>query len=103
MAREGKENSAGSKPAPNRNSRSLRMDRGHHVAESTPQRAQSVGAAAASRVRPPTGLQSPADLERKHSQLIRRPSGIFGAKPAFKVPRIDQTTCLFSKLQSALR
>jgi len=79
------------------------MERGHHNANSTPNRAQSVGAAAATHIKPLTGHQSPAELERKHSQIIRRPSGIFGAKPAIKTPRIDHTTSLFGKLQSALR
>jgi len=50
-----------------------------------------------------TAHQSPAELERKHSQIRRKPSGIFGAKPALKYPRIDHTTSLFGKLQSALR
>ncbi|KAJ7383550.1 negative regulation of Rho guanyl-nucleotide exchange factor [Desmophyllum pertusum] len=98
----GKENSASHKAVPNRNSRSLRMDRGHHVDSNPALRSQSFGAAAASRVRPLTSYQSPAELERKHSQIRRRPSGIFGAKPALKCPRIDHTTSLFSKLQSAL-
>lgn len=97
----GKENSASSKSTPNRNSRSLRMER-HHV-DSAALRSQSFSAAAASRVTPLTPHQSPAELERKHSQIRRKSSGIFGAKPALKCPRIDQTTNVFSKLQSALR
>ena len=100
----GKENSPGHKSASSRHSRSLRMERGsHHNTEVTPPRSQSVGAAGASRIKPGAGHQSPADLERKHSQLVRRPSGMFGGKPAFKTPRVDQTTGLFGKLQSALR
>lgn len=99
----GKENSPGHKSASSRHSRSLRMERGsHHNTEVTPPRSQSVGAAGASRIKPGAGHQSPADLERKHSQLVRRPSGMFGGKPAFKTPRVDQTTGLFGKLQSAL-
>lgn len=80
----------------------MRMERGHHI-DSTPLRSQSVGAAGASRIRPLTAHQSPAELERKHSQIRRKHSGIFGAKPALKYPRIDHTTSLFGKLQSALR
>jgi len=78
------------------------MERGHHI-DNTPLRSQSVGAAAACRIKPLTAHQSPAELERKHSQIRRKPSGIFGAKPALKYPRIDHTTSLFGKLQSALR
>nr|XP_058946446.1 rho family-interacting cell polarization regulator 2-like [Pocillopora verrucosa] len=96
----GKENSASSKSTPNRNSRSLRMDR--HPFESAAARSQSFSASAISCVKPLTPLQSPAELERKHSQIRRKSSGIFGPKPALKCPRIAQTTSVFSKLQSAL-
>lgn len=99
----GKENNSGHKPGSSRHSKSLRMEKGlHHLNEATPPRSQSVGAAGASRIKPGAGHQSPADLERKHSQLVRRPSGIFGGKPALKTPRIDQTTSLFGRLQAAL-
>ncbi|XP_073234986.1 rho family-interacting cell polarization regulator 2-like isoform X2 [Porites lutea] len=100
----GKDNSSGQKPAANRHSRSLRMERGHHVTDNIPNRTQSVGAAAASRIRSSSALghQSPAQLERKHSQIIRRQSGILRSKPSIKTPRIDHTTSLFSKLLSAL-
>lgn len=102
--RKGKENNSGHKPGSSRHSKSLRMERGsHHSNDVTPPRCQSVGAAGASRIKPGAGHQSPADLERKHSQLVRRPSGIFGGKPALKTPRIDQTTSLFGRLQAALR
>lgn len=96
----GKENSASSKSTPNRNSQSLRMER--HPFESAAARSQSFSASAISRVKPLTPLQSPAELERKHSQIRRKSSGIFGPKPALKCPRISQTTSVFTKLQSAL-
>ena len=77
------------------------MDR--HPFESAAARSQSFSASAISCVKPLTPLQSPAELERKHSQIRRKSSGIFGPKPALKCPRIAQTTSVFSKLQSALR
>ncbi|XP_031569212.1 rho family-interacting cell polarization regulator 1-like isoform X2 [Actinia tenebrosa] len=99
----GKEN-GGSRNPPSRHSKSLRMERGFFsINDNQANRSQSFSAAAARGVRPIPLHPSPAELERRHSQNVRRRhTGLFGSRPAVKVPRVESALNMFTKLQAGL-
>ncbi|XP_048581771.1 rho family-interacting cell polarization regulator 2-like isoform X2 [Nematostella vectensis] len=88
---------------PSRHSKSLRMERGYFHVENQAQRSQSFSVAAGRSIKPIPLHPAPAELERKHSQNVRRrPTGLFRSKPAVKIPRVESTLNMFTRLQSAL-
>ncbi|XP_028518138.1 rho family-interacting cell polarization regulator 2 [Exaiptasia diaphana] len=99
----GKENGVSRNP-PNRHSKSLRMERAYfNIEGSAANRSQSFSAAASRSIKPIPLHPSPAELDRRHSQNVRRKhTGLFGSKPAIKVPRVESALNMFTKLQTGL-
>ena len=79
----------------------MRVERGSAMDTAPALRSQSFSVAAGTRVKPLP--LHPAALEKKHSHVRRRSSGLFGSKPSISLPRVDHATNVFQRLQTALR
>ena len=98
----GKEDDKLHRSAVPRYAQSMRVERSNHTDFPAGVKSQSVSAAV-SRSRSCLVHPNPAELERKHSHVRRKSTGLFSSKPLLKVPRIDNAINLFLRLQATLR